>query len=105
MKLDYSSKYYNRLHDGSGASAKPVVLELVRPANVVDLGCGTGAWLAEFKRQGVQDVLGIDGPHIPVDQLEIMPTEFLAADLSLPLKLRVKFDLAMSLEVAEHLPE
>jgi SAM-dependent methyltransferase len=108
MKLDYSSEYYSLLHDGSGTSAKavvPVVLELVRPANVVDLGCGTGAWLAEFKRQGVQDVLGVDGPHVSIDQLEIKPTEFLVADLSRPLRLRIKFDLAMALEVAEHLQE
>ena len=108
MKLDYSSGYYSRLHDGSGSSAKavvPVVRELVQPASVVDLGCGTGAWLAEFKRQGVQDVLGVDGPHIPVDQLEIKPSEFLASDLSRPIKLRIKFDLAMALEVAEHLNE
>lgn len=108
MKLEYSADYYSRLNDGSGASAKavvPVVKDLVQPTSVVDLGCGTGAWLAEFKRQGVSDVLGIDGPHIPLDQLEIKSSEFLAADLTRPLRLRVKFDLAMALEVAEHLRE
>jgi SAM-dependent methyltransferase len=105
MKLDYPPQYYHRLASGCRNSAKavvPVVLDVVQPKSVIDLGCGTGAWLAEFKRGGVADILGVDGPHIPVDQLEIAPGNFLAADLTQPLRFRGHFDLAMSLEVAEH---
>jgi SAM-dependent methyltransferase len=108
MELDYSPQYYSRLKTGSNDSAKavvPVVLDLVRPKSVIDLGCGTGAWLSEFKRLGVADILGVDGPHIPVNQLEIEPDEFLIADLTYPLRFRGHFDLAVSLEVAEHLGE
>jgi SAM-dependent methyltransferase len=108
MKLDYSSEYYSRLKEGAASSAKavvPEVMELIRPRSVIDLGCGTGAWLAEFKRRGVTDVLGVDGSHIPLSQLEIDPDEFISADLLQPLRLRSYFDLAMSLEVAEHLGE
>jgi SAM-dependent methyltransferase len=82
-----------------------MILELLHPKSVVDLGCGTGAWLAELKRQGVSRVLGVDGAHIPAEQLEINVNEFLAADVTKPLPLGDKFDLAMSLEVAEHLAE
>jgi SAM-dependent methyltransferase len=106
MKLDYSPTYYSRLRAGTNDSAKaivPVVRELVRPKSVIDLGCGTGGWLAEFKRLGVPDVLGVDGPHVPVSQLDIDASSFLAADLREPLRLHSYFDLAMSLEVAEHL--
>jgi SAM-dependent methyltransferase len=107
MKLDYSSQYYDQLSEGSSKSAAaivPVVMEYVAPRSVVDLGCGTGVWLAEFKRQGVSDVLGVDGTHIAAAQLAIHPENFLAADLSQPLRLvGGQFDLAMSLEVAEHL--
>jgi SAM-dependent methyltransferase len=108
MKLDYSPQYYSRLKNGACDSAKavvPVVLELVRPKSVIDIGCGTGAWLAEFKRRGVADTLGVDGPHLSIDQLEIDPRDFLSADLTLPLRLHSYFDLAVSLEVAEHLGE
>ena len=108
MKLDYTPQYYARLSEGSRVSAAvvvPLVLDLVRPMSVVDVGCGTGAWLAAFKRQGVADVLGIDGPHIEAAQLEIEPSEFVSADLAQPLDIDRKFDLAVSLEVAEHLPE
>ncbi len=106
MKTDYSPQYYSRLKSGSRNSAMavvPVVFQLIQPRSVVDVGCGTGAWLAEFERQGVQDILGVDGPHIPVEQLEIDPGSFLAADFIQPLRFRGQFDLAMSLEVAEHL--
>ena len=106
MNLDYSPQYYRGLNEGSRRSARavvPVVFELVHPKSVVDVGCGTGAWLAEFQRRGAVDILGIDGPHVPVDQLEIDPRHFLAADLTQPLRLQKYFDLAMSLEVAEHL--
>jgi SAM-dependent methyltransferase len=106
MKTEYSPEYYNRLKSGSRNSAKaivPVVFDVLQPRSVIDLGCGTGSWLAEFKRQGVADVVGVDGPHIPANQLEIHAREFVAADFSEPLRLRRNFDLALSLEVAEHL--
>src|SRR4051812_27734340 len=103
MKLDYSPQYYQRLKTGASDSAKaivPVVVELIRPTSVVDLGCGTGAWLAEFKRCGVADIVGVDTTQVPVDALEISPQDFVATDLTEPLRLQGYFDLAMSLEVA-----
>jgi SAM-dependent methyltransferase len=106
MKTEYSREYYTRLKSGSRNSAKaivPVVFDLLEPRSVIDLGCGAGSWLAEFKRQGTADVLGVDGPHIPANQLEIDASDFVAADFSQPLRLRGTFDLALSLEVAEHL--
>src|SRR5215207_6301743 len=106
MKLEYSPQYYSRLKSGACNSAKavvPVVMDVLHPYSVVDIGCGTGAWLAEFKRHGVTDILGVDGQHVATNQLEIDPRDFLAADLSQPLRLPRCFDLAVSLEVAEHL--
>src|SRR4051812_20056947 len=108
MKLDYSLDYYSRLKEGGANSPKagvPFVMNLIHPRSGINLGWGTGTWLAEFKRRGVADVLGIDGPHISFTQLEISSNEFIAADLLQPLRLRSYFDLAISLEVAEHLGE
>jgi hypothetical protein len=48
-------------------------------------------------------VLGIDGDHIDRQRLEIPQEHFLAADLEAPPAVDRRFDLAVSLEVAEHL--
>jgi SAM-dependent methyltransferase len=105
---EYSREFFDDNVDkarSSAAAIVPLVMELVAPASVVDLGCGPGAWLATFARHGVGDYLGVDGEWVAGDVLEIPPDRFLAARLDKPLELDRKFDLAVSLEVAEHLPE
>lgn len=87
----------------SAAVIVPMVVDLLAPASVVDVGCGTGEWLAEFASAGVRDFLGIDG-HAPPAQLQVPPDRFVTANLSGPLPIQRRFDLALSLEVAEHLP-
>ena len=103
----YDPSFFEAHHAGSLASAREVialVLNLVGPTSVVDVGCGTGTWLSVVKASGVSDVLGIDGDYVDRTALEIDPSEFMAADLSEPLALSRTFDLVMCLEVAEHLP-
>jgi SAM-dependent methyltransferase len=82
-----------------------LVVDLVRPSSVVDFGCGVGAWLAAFRAHGIQDVLGIDGDYVDRSQLRIPAENFVARDLTRSLTLPRSFDLAVSLEVAEHLDE
>lgn len=79
-------------------------MDLLAPRSVVDVGCGVGAWLAEWNAAGVSDVLGLDGDYVRRDQLLIPADRFRAADLSTPPAIGRRFDLATSLEVAEHLP-
>jgi SAM-dependent methyltransferase len=83
----------------------PSILELTQARSVVDVGCGTGRWLVEFQACGVTDLLGIDADHIPTCSLRISQNHFVAQDLTLPLKADRRFDLALSLEVGEHLPD
>src|SRR5205823_6989515 len=78
-------------------------MKLFNPRSVVDVGCGPGAWTAEFKRTGAA-VLGIDGYDVKADQLLISPQEFERRNLTEPLRLDRRFDLVNCLEVAEHLP-
>ena len=108
MSANYSLEYFARINDGSRNSADvvvPLVTRLVQPTSVIDVGCGTGQWLAAFKRHGVSDVLGVDGPYVERKQLEIGQQEFLPHDLEQPLWIDREFDLALSLEVAEHLSD
>jgi len=81
-----------------------MLLEWLQLKSVVDVGCGLGAWLSVFRELGVQDCLGVDGDYVDCRQLQMPIDAFLARDLAQPLKLDRRFDLAISLEVAEHLP-
>lgn len=56
----------------------PEIIRLLNPKSVVDIGCGIGTFLHVFKRLGVKDVLGIDGPWVDKDLLYkyIDPSEF-----------------------------
>lgn len=82
----------------------PLVLQATGAKSVVDVGCGVGAWLAACQRLGITDVLGIDGEHVDADLLQIPRQHFRTADLREPLTLDRSYDLALSVEVAEHLP-
>jgi SAM-dependent methyltransferase len=82
----------------------PTVLRLVQPEPVVDVGCGDGAWLSVFRELGVNHRFGLDGDYVDRRLLQIPQDQFSATDLSLPFRLPCTFDLAVSLEVAEHLP-
>lgn len=103
----YSSTFYEDQKTGSSESAKvivPLVLKLVKARSVIDVGCGIGTWLAVFKKEGVKETAGVDGPWVKPEQLLIPAADFRSVDLRKPLSLSKKFDLAVSLEVAEHLP-
>jgi hypothetical protein len=83
----------------------PLIFQLEKPSSVLDIGCGLGTWLSASKNLGVVDYLGVDGEYVNKDLLTIPLINFKAHDLRTPLHLNRKFDLAICLEVAEHLPE
>jgi SAM-dependent methyltransferase len=95
--------HVNATAERSASRVLPLVMEALAPRSVVDVGCGTGAWLAEAARLGVDDYLGVDG-YTPGESLRIPVTRFLLQDLTEPVRLDRRFDLVLCLEVAEHLP-
>lgn len=102
----YSDEFYLFQHEGAVRSAKevvPYVLELIQPNSVIDVGCGIGSWLSVFKEWGVDDILGVDA-NIDEKLLKIPRDSFVVSDLKNPIENNKQFDLAISLEVAEHLP-
>ena len=104
----YNASFFDTQKEGALKSAEivvPLVAELVRPCAVVDVGCGLGAWLAPFKDYGVTRILGIDGDYVDTSSLLIPRDCFRPLDLNRPVAVGEKFDLAVCLEVAEHLPE
>lgn len=114
MKHEYSKQFYTRRADRAARSAQalvPLIVDLIGPSSVVDIGCGDGIWLNGFRAEGVETAIGLDGPWVPAKSLRIDEASFVRFDLgSAPLPFRpplpqARFDLAMSLEVAEHLDE
>jgi hypothetical protein len=79
-------------------------MKMIPCNSVVDVGCGVATWLRVFEEHGVSDVTGFDGEYVDPNLIEINATNFYAMDLSSPPEWGRTFDLAVSLEVAEHLP-
>ena len=49
--MKYAEQFYAEQREGSLCSARevvPLILELVNPRSVVDVGCGVGTWLSVF---------------------------------------------------------
>ncbi|MEO6550169.1 MAG: class I SAM-dependent methyltransferase [Ferruginibacter sp.] len=83
----------------------PLIMNLFNPNSVLDIGCGIGTWLAVFKEHGVKEAFGVDGSYVNLDLLQshIESTEFSAHDLAVAFDLNKRFDIAICLEVAEHI--
>jgi SAM-dependent methyltransferase len=102
----YTASFYERQSNETHTSSDvivPLLLELIHPQSVIDVGCGTGSWLRTFGQHGIKELRGFDGPWLDVSKLLIPQELFTHADLEKPLRVDKRFDLAISLEVAEHL--
>jgi SAM-dependent methyltransferase len=103
---DYDTEFYSFIEDGSRRSARafgPYILHLLpKIRSTVDFGCGSGTWLAEFQRAGIDRIFGLDFGIGAKERLFIELDRYKSADLGLPISV-VDFDLCISLEVAEHL--
>ena len=108
-KTSYNDHFYKAQIKQSYEAAKYYVktLSLIhKPKSVADLGCGRGAWLKAFKENGAKKIDGFDGPWNNQEDMIDNSIKFTAIDLrdSFPPDFQQKYDLVISLEVAEHLP-
>jgi SAM-dependent methyltransferase len=101
-KYTHNSGFHNLL---APSEIVPVIIDLIKPNSVIDIGCGTGTFLKIFKDNGVQEILGIDGPWCDQKLLleNINISEFHEREMESSLDINQKYDLAVCLEVAEHL--
>lgn len=104
----YSESFYRYIEAGSLRSARvvvPLVLRELSPSSVLDVGCGAGAWLAEYRNHGITDYMGVDGSYVWGNSLLISQEHFQSVDVTQPFDLGRRFDIVQCLEVGEHLPE
>jgi hypothetical protein len=84
----------------SAEATLPLVFDMIPVHTVIDVGCGTGAWAYTAQKMG-RPSLGVD-THVPRDMLLV--DTYIDCDLSQGYPCG-GFDLAICLEVAEHLPD
>jgi len=88
-------------HESEQAKALGILLyDRLRPASVADIGCGPGIYLTPFKERGCT-IYGVDGA--PAAGEVLAPGEFELVDLRNPWTPPRVFDLALCIEVGEHL--
>src|SRR5580698_6877388 len=110
MRKNLANYYAEEMYEpdrtlGSARVVVPIVVALIHPASVLDIGCGRGAWLSAFREQGIEKIAGLDGDYIKPSTLLIPADQFYRTDLSGKFEIpEGRFDLASCLEVAEHLP-
>lgn len=69
---------------------------------VLDVGCGDGRWLSVCRTRGAGTISGVDGPWTDTGRMLIPAEHITIKNLSEPFSLDRRYDLAISLEVAEH---
>jgi SAM-dependent methyltransferase len=116
MNAESRDAVYKHLHAGqlsqqesqNRESARRIlglVFEYARPQSILDVGCGLGTWMSVSRELGVADVRGIEGQWLDPSQLHVERELVATLDLEQGFALHRKFDLAICLEVAEHVSE
>lgn len=104
---NYDKKYYSKRHywtENSVLAITSCIFEIYKPDSVLDLGCANGSWLSTIlKEYKIYDIWGVDGHWIDIDNLLFPKSKFTKHNLEEVYLSNRKFDLVVSMEVAEHL--
>lgn len=114
MSNDQRGEIYHDLHQRqlsqqelSNRHSATQILSMLKnyfePRSVVDVGCGLGTWLKAAQDLGIADVRGVEGPWLKKEDVVIPLDLIVQVDLEKPFSLGRRFDLAVCLEVGEHL--
>ncbi len=110
LRTLYHPAYHETKHPPSLAAARgilPMVFDLLRVRSVVDVGCGTGSWLAAAAELGATRLVGVEGDWATAwERHGVLGREdvtLVLQNLEEPLRVEGVFDLAIAVEIAEHL--
>ena len=108
LKNIYDEKFWGpRRGNYNYRSAKiilPMIFKYYKPDSMIDIGCGIGTWLSAALELGIENLQGIDCNEISEDFL-LIPRKYISIDNleTHENKDNKKYDIAVSVEVAEHL--
>ena len=108
IKDIYNEEFWRANHgDYNYRSAKiilPILFNRYKPNSIIDIGCGIGTWLKAANELGVNKFIGIDGNEIEENFLLVSRKYIKIDNLETHKNTNnEKYDLAISVEVAEHL--
>jgi SAM-dependent methyltransferase len=106
----YSPKYYQTLVEPYARKSVPQmaksIVETFYPGSAVDVGCGSGALLVELRKLGVRRLLGLDASEAGLDIARARSLDVRKFDITSDRwSGKDRFDIAISMETAEHLPK
>jgi len=104
----YNKNFYKAQVHGSTRSARIILgmlFQVYRPKSVIDVGCGVGSWLFVAESFGCKVLSGLDGHWINEKSLLSKNVHFKKVNFEEDFTITNKYDLAISVEVAEHIPE
>lgn len=106
----YSPKYYQTMVEPYARKSVPQmaksITETFHPASVIDVGCGSGALLAALRKLGVRRLLGLDSSEAGLDIARARSLDVRKFDITAERWTSTeRFDIAVSMETAEHLPK
>lgn len=110
-KTMYDNDFYQEVVNNNYPSAKavaPIVRDLIHPRSVIDFGCGAGCWLKAFDECcDLEHMRGLEGEWLEGKPLLIPREHIEYFDLTKEYELPAgqKYDLAICLEVIEHIDE
>jgi SAM-dependent methyltransferase len=105
----YSPKYYQTMVEPYARKSVPQMAQSIvatfHPQSAVDIGCGSGALLVALRKLGVRRLLGIDAAEAGLDMAQARGLDTRKLDLATDTLLySACYDIAISMETAEHLP-
>jgi hypothetical protein len=104
MTIDYDHAKNCHTTEGAATAFSKLLAHLpTPPCSLIDVGCGTGVWLRAALENGVSDVAGIDGVALAADRLLVPGSLITCHDLTRPIECIRRYDVALCLEVGEHL--
>lgn len=102
----YTDEFYNRHAAKSYHSAITILgylLKYLEINSVLDFGCGLGTWCKAATELGITNAYGIDLHKYHEKNMYISESNYHSLDLRKKVKLNYDIDLAISVEVAEHI--